>query len=98
GELVTLRIEAAIGLEGRDRLDLLAHARVADLDARRARSQAQHRLVDDGVEHLALVVDAFEGAGIERLALRLALALALGLELAAEGFGIDFLGLPGQLA
>ena len=54
----------------------------------------QHALVDQGVEHLALVVDGLERARVELLALLLPLLLARALEGGAELVGLDLVALP----
>jgi hypothetical protein len=97
-QLVALGIEASLDLELRDRLDLLAHLRIADGDAGIARREARGGLVDQHVEHAALVLDRFERARIECLALLRALLLADLLELGAERLGRHFLRLPHRLA
>ena len=94
GQLVAVEVELALDLELRDRGDVLGDGRIAHRHPGAAGGQLQHFLVDQLVQHQALVFHRLELARVKRLALLLALALALLLEALAELVHAHFAVLP----
>src|SRR3546814_1818482 len=93
-QLVALRVEPAVDLEGGDRLDRVAHLLVAHGDAGAAGGHLHHQPVDQSVEHPALVVDAFELARVEVVTLDGARLPARLFEGVAELVLVDLLPPP----
>ena len=97
-ERVRAEAAQAFDLERGDRLDDLLHLRITDDDVGAIGREAEHRTIDQLLEHFTLALHRLERARVERFAFLLTTLLTHAVEGLAEFFGADFGRGPRELA